>query len=185
MGVWGAFIRLTLVSRAFGPGIEAGLGLPLEVVGISTRTAPRRSPPSEVEGARAYPRLVKRSRPSRASRHPPLGIRPTPELAARQGRHQVSSRIPIGAPFTSEVERRGAHAYTRDSSNGADRVGRLVIDRGGSAPLQSWRPARKTPGQQSDLNKCTLRGAPLPIGTRLAQVDRAFEDLVEQQMIAA
>ncbi len=28
--VWGAFIRFTLVNRAFGPGSEPGLGLPVE-----------------------------------------------------------------------------------------------------------------------------------------------------------
>jgi hypothetical protein len=46
--VWGAFTRFTLVSRAFGPGSEAGLGLS---VGSwwSSRTAPHGSWPFEVE----------------------------------------------------------------------------------------------------------------------------------------
>ncbi len=46
------------------------------------------------------PRVLNRSRPSRATRHPRRGLPPPQELAARLERHQVSGRISISAPFT-------------------------------------------------------------------------------------
>ena len=57
--------------------------------------------PSKLSGRRSGldPRVLNRSRPSRATRHPRRGLPPPQELAARLERHQVSGRISISAPF--------------------------------------------------------------------------------------
>lgn len=69
VGVWGAFIRFTLVSRAFGPGAEAGLGLCVEADGFPGPQT-HGSWPFEVErkALRLGPRVLNRSQPSRATR---------------------------------------------------------------------------------------------------------------------
>ena len=73
--LWGAFIRFTLVSRAFGPGAEPEFG-PWKAPEIRRRT--RRHPfEVEREALRVGPRVLNRTRPSRpvvaplGNSHPP------------------------------------------------------------------------------------------------------------------
>jgi hypothetical protein len=103
--VWGAFIRFTPVSRAFGPGAEPGFG-PWKEPEIRRRT---RRHPFEVEreahrvGPRVLTRVLNRTQPSRASDR--RGTRPlSHELRARLERHQISGPISISAPLRIETD---------------------------------------------------------------------------------
>jgi len=74
--LWGAFIRFTLVSRAFGPGAEPGFG-PWKAPEIRRRT--RRHPfEVEREALRVGPRVLNRTRPSRATGRPVGELAPIP-----------------------------------------------------------------------------------------------------------
>jgi hypothetical protein len=98
----GTTIRFTLVSRAFGPRSEAGLGLSVEAAGFPDRyhkearpfeverKALRIGPESSVGAGRVGPLVT------------PAGGLPAPkELAAGHERDQVSGWISISAPFSS------------------------------------------------------------------------------------
>jgi hypothetical protein len=97
----GTTIRFTLVSRAFGPRSEAGLGLSVEAAGFPDRyhtearpfeverKALRIGPESSVGAGRVGPLVT-----------PAGGLPPPQELAAGLERDQVSGWISISAPFT-------------------------------------------------------------------------------------
>jgi hypothetical protein len=77
--LWGAFIRFTIVSRAFGPGAEPGFGQ-WKAPEIRRRT---RRHPFEVErealrGPRVLTRVLNRTRPSRVSGRPVGELAPHP-----------------------------------------------------------------------------------------------------------
>jgi hypothetical protein len=93
-------IPSTLVSRAFGPRSEAGLGRSVEAAGFPDRyhtearpfeverKALRIGPESSVGAGRVGPLVT-----------PAGGLPPPQELAAGLERDQVSARISISAPF--------------------------------------------------------------------------------------
>jgi len=89
--VWGAFIRFTLVSRAFGPGAELGFG-PWKAPEIRRRT--RRHPPSKLSGRRSgfgWPASPQSDSAESGPVVAPLGNSPpSHELPTRLERQQVS-----------------------------------------------------------------------------------------------
>jgi hypothetical protein len=83
IALWGAFIRFTLVSRAFGPRPEAGLGLP-----GSTRTAhTRKLAFFEVErkALRLGPGSPQSEPAESGHSSPPTGVSPYPRSAPHLG----------------------------------------------------------------------------------------------------
>jgi hypothetical protein len=98
----GAFTRFTLVTRAFGPGSEAGLGLSVEAGGVS-RTAPHGSWPFEVErmALRLGP-ASPHSVPAESGHSSPLWARPDP-LAALQDTRSTADLNECTLQDTGEV----------------------------------------------------------------------------------
>jgi hypothetical protein len=96
--LWGAFIRFSLVSRAFWTWGRTRVQ-PWKAPEIRRRT--RRHPfEVEREALRVGPRVLNRTRPSRGNGSPRGGTRPpSHELPARLERHQVSGPISISAPL--------------------------------------------------------------------------------------
>ena len=113
----GAFTRFTLVTRAFGPGSEAGLGLSVEAGGGS-RTAPHGSWPFEVErkALRLGP-ASPHSVPAESGHSSPLGARPDPR-SWPPCKTPGQRRISMSAPF--RIRERSP-----TSSRTGDREGRV------------------------------------------------------------
>ncbi len=102
--LWGAFIRFTLLSRAFRPGSRSSPGLPVERCrGSLGRRDPDAGPP-KLSGRRSG---LDPGSPTGAGRvrRPVIPVEGTRELALGL-KHQVSGRIPINEPFSLRRPRR-------------------------------------------------------------------------------
>jgi hypothetical protein len=83
-------IPSTLVSRAFGHAQKQSSACPWKLPGSRTANTRKLGPWKLSEGAQDWTRVLGRSRPSRATRHPAGGLPPPQELAAGFERDQVS-----------------------------------------------------------------------------------------------